>query len=87
MNGNTAALIFLAKNWLGMTDHPLAVVNVTQNAGQAAPMRLNKEQQADLDRLYAGIQKRAIARAKREMESEGWFARLAMPLPDFIATM
>jgi len=29
---NTAALIFCAKNFLGMTDHPEIVVNVQQNA-------------------------------------------------------
>lgn len=29
---NTAIAIFLAKNWLGMTDRPEVVVNVQQNA-------------------------------------------------------
>jgi hypothetical protein len=32
MNGSDAIAIFLAKNWLGMTDHPEIVVNVQQNA-------------------------------------------------------
>jgi hypothetical protein len=32
MAGNTAIAIFLAKNWLGMTDRPEVVVNVQQNA-------------------------------------------------------
>jgi hypothetical protein len=32
MAGNTAVMIFLAKNWLGMTDQPQVVVNVQQNA-------------------------------------------------------
>jgi hypothetical protein len=32
MAGNTAVMIFLAKNWLGMTDRPEVVVNVQQNA-------------------------------------------------------
>src|SRR6476661_7408762 len=31
-NGSDAIAIFLAKNWLGMTDHPEIVVNVQQNA-------------------------------------------------------
>jgi hypothetical protein len=38
MNGSDAALIFCAKNWLGMTDRPDVVVNVQQNAiGEAIP--------------------------------------------------
>jgi len=35
---NTAVAIFLAKNWLGMTDRPDVVVNVQQNAiGESIP--------------------------------------------------
>jgi hypothetical protein len=35
---NTAIAIFLAKNWLGMTDRPDVVVNVQQNAiGESIP--------------------------------------------------
>ena len=64
MDGSTAAVIFLAKNWLGMADHLLAVVNATRNSGVAAS-RLTKEQQADLERLYAGIQ-RSLKRAVQE---------------------
>lgn len=57
---NTAIAIFLAKNWLGMTDRPDVVVNVAQNAVYA---ELTREQ------LLA-----SIARAKA-LEAEaplGW---------------
>jgi hypothetical protein len=57
---NTAALIFCAKNWLGMTDRPDIVVNVQQNAVYAELTR---------DQLLA-----SIARAK-ELEAQapaGW---------------
>jgi hypothetical protein len=38
MKGSDAIAIFLAKNWLGMTDRPDVVVNVQQNAiGEAIP--------------------------------------------------
>lgn len=33
MNGSDAIAIFLAKNWLGMTDRPDIVLNVQQNVG------------------------------------------------------
>jgi len=60
MNGSDAIAIFLAKNWLGMTDRPDVVVNVQQNAVYA---ELTREQ------LLA-----SIARAKA-LEAEaplGW---------------
>lgn len=38
---NTAALIFCAKNFLGMTDQPQVVVNVQQNAVTALVSRKN----------------------------------------------
>jgi hypothetical protein len=74
LNGNTAALIFLAKNWLGMRDNPQMVVSVTQNDTGAAALEpaLSPEQLADLERVYSGIQKRALLRAKRELEEEEW---------------
>jgi hypothetical protein len=60
MKGSDAIAIFLAKNWLGMTDRPDVVVNVQQNAVYA---ELTREQ------LLA-----SIARAKA-LEAEapiGW---------------
>jgi hypothetical protein len=66
--GCTQMLIHLGKQYLGQTDEPRTVVNVsTTGLGT-----LSAEQQKDLERLYAGIQKRAISRAKQEMESWEW---------------
>jgi hypothetical protein len=45
MNGSDAIAIFLAKNWLGMTDQPQLVVNLQQNAVTALGIPEDRLQQ------------------------------------------
>ena len=63
--GCTQMLIHLGKQYLGQSDEPRTIVNVSTTGGLN---QLTAEQQKDLERLYADIQKRAIARASRELE-------------------
>jgi hypothetical protein len=64
-------LIHLGKQLLGQSETPQTIVNVS-TTGRPNPSGLTDEQQKDLDRIYTGIQKRALLRAKRELEEEEW---------------
>ncbi len=69
MNGNTAIAIFLAKNWLGMTDRPEVSVNVqaiAQAGAHTGPL-LDAKAKRQLEELAVAIQKRARSRAMREL--------------------
>ena len=68
--GSVKMQIHLCKQYLGQSDHPQTVVNVLQTHGGVHPSGLTYKQQEDLARLYKGIQKRALERAQRELESE-----------------
>jgi hypothetical protein len=64
-------LKFLGRQYLGQTDQPQTIVSVLETDG-VYRSGLSAEQQKDLERLYAGILKRALARTKRETETEDW---------------
>jgi hypothetical protein len=72
MNGNTAIAMFLAKNWLGMTDRPEVSVNVqaiAQAGAHAGPL-VDDKAKRQLEELAVPIQKRALSRAMRELADQ-----------------
>jgi hypothetical protein len=73
MDGNIAVMIFLAKNWLGMTDRPETVVNVI-NTGPDGPRPQTgptvEEQRAAIDKMAREIRREVYRRRREEGEPD-----------------
>jgi len=71
-NGSIAMQIWLGKQYCGQSDQPQTVVNVTAQGGQSVinSVQVNKDQEAELERLMTGIQRRALTKAMQELADE-----------------
>ena len=67
--GNVQAIIWYMKQYLGAVENPQTIVNVSSHttAPTPSPLAMTEEQAKDLDELAVAIQKRALARAMREL--------------------
>jgi hypothetical protein len=71
MNGSDVIAIFLAKNWLGMTDHPEVVVNIQQNAVMAGIPEDRLAQYRSLTMEFAQQNEAAAKQANQLPASQG----------------
>jgi len=64
---NTAIAIFLAKNWLGMTDRRETVVNMVQHAGPGQIV-VNEETKKKMVEISQFIRREALLEQQRQDE-------------------